>query len=90
VTTAQSLAGTIGAYPGTGRLMLAGGTNSIARLSEEGAAAANGSAVLVSLDANGDGAAETSVPELAWLALTPPIVFSSLREQPYVAELPVP
>jgi hypothetical protein len=90
VNTPQSLTGIIGAYPSAGRLTLSGGANSTAIMSEEGIAATNGTAVLVSVDANGDGAADAAVPELAWTSLLAPAIFSTLRDQADVTVLPIP
>lgn len=90
VSTPMSFSGTIGAYPNAGRLALSGAANSTARLAEEGAAAANSAAVLVSVDANGDGVADSEVPELAWTQLLQPAFFSPLRAQSQLALLPIP
>jgi hypothetical protein len=90
VSTPQPLTGLIGTYPGAGRLTLTGSAGSTARLSEEGTAAANGATVLVSVDSNGDGAAEAAVPELAWTSLLAPAIFSSLRDQVDITALPIP
>ena len=49
---------------------LDGAANSSARVSEEGAAASNSAAVLVSVDTNGD-VADSEVPELDWTQLLP-------------------
>jgi hypothetical protein len=53
-------------------------------------AASNGAAVLVSVDANGDGVADSEVPELAWTQLMPESTFSSLRSRPQRGVLPIP
>lgn len=90
VSTPLSFSGTIGSYPSAGRLGLNGASNSAARLSEEGAAANNSATVLASVDTNGDGVADTEVPELAWTQLLPPEMFSSLRGRPPQAILPIP
>lgn len=90
VTTPVPFTGTIGTFPDAGRLGLNGAANSTARLSEEGAAAANGAAVLASVDTDGDGVADSVVPELAWTQLSRPAVFSSLRGRPHPDFLPVP
>jgi len=90
VTTPTPLTGLIGAYPGGGRIDLNGGANSSARLSEEGTAAGNGDTVRISVDTNGDGTAEASVPELAWSALLPAEFFMWLRDQAAATVLPLP
>lgn len=90
VTTPLSFTGTIGAFPSAGRLGLNGAANSTARLSEEGAAAVNSAAVLVSVDTNGDGVADSVVPELAWSQLSRAELFSSLRGRPRLELLPIP
>jgi len=90
VSTPLSFTGVIGSNPSAGRLGLAGASNSAARLSEEGAAASNSATVLVSVDTNGDGVADSAVPELAWTQLLPPGMFSSLRGRPPQALLPIP
>ena len=90
VTTPLAFSGTIGSNPGAGRLGLSGASNSAARLSEEGAAASNSATVLVSVDTNGDGVADSEVPELAWTQLLPPLMFSSLRGRPPQGLLPIP
>lgn len=90
VTTPLAFSGTIGSNPGAGRLGLSGASNSGARLSEEGAAASNSATVLVSVDTNGDGVADSEVPELAWSQLLPPGMFSSLRGRPPQGLLPIP
>ena len=90
ITTPLSLTGIIGSYPDLGRLGLSGAANSTVRVSEEGAAARNSSAVLVSVDSNGDGVADSEVPELAWTQLLPASTFSSLRGRSYQGLLPIP
>jgi hypothetical protein len=90
VTTPLSFTGTIGEFPSAGRLGLSGAANSTARLSEEGAAAANIAAVLISVDTNGDGVADSEVPELAWTQLSPLSMFSSIRGRPSLGLLPIP
>jgi len=90
VSTPLSLTGTIGSYPSAGRLGLTGAANSAARLSEEGTAATNSATVLVSVDTNGDGLADSEVPELAWTQLSPAVMFSSLRGRPPQGLLPIP
>jgi hypothetical protein len=90
VTTPIAFSGTIGAFPSGGRLGLNGAANSTARLSEEGPAANNSAAVLVSVDANGDGVADSEVPELAWTQLSQAAMFSSLRGRPRLGPLPIP
>lgn len=90
VSTPLSFTGTIGSYPSAGRLGLNGAANSTARLSEEGAAAINSTAVLVSVDTNGDGVADSEVPELAWTQVLQPEQFSSLRGRPRSGLLPIP
>lgn len=90
VSTPVSFSGTIGSYPSAGRLGLTGAANSTARVSEEGAAAGNSAAVLVSVDANGDGVADSEVPELAWTQLVSASEFSSLRGRPDQGLLPIP
>ncbi len=90
VNTPLSFTGTIGSYPSAGRLGLSGAANSAARLSEEGAAAANNATVLVSVDTNGDGVADSEVPELAWTQLLQPEMFSALRGRPGLGILPIP
>jgi len=90
VSTPLSLTGSIGSYPNVGRLGLNGAANSTARVSEEGAAASNSAAVLVSVDSNGDGVADSEVPELAWSQLLPASTFSSLRGRSYQGLLPIP
>jgi len=90
VTTPLSFTGTIGAFPNAGRLGLSGAANSTARVSEEGAAAANSAAVLVSVDTNGDGVADSEVPEFAWTQLSQPGMFSSLRGRLKLGFLPIP
>jgi hypothetical protein len=89
VATPLSFTGSIGSYPIAGRLGLIGGANSMARVSEEGAAASNSAAVLVSVDTNGDGVAESEVPQLDWTQLLPAATFSSLRARPNQGLLPV-
>lgn len=90
VSTPLSFTGTIGSFPSAGRLGLSGAANSTARLSEEGPAAINSTAVLVSVDANGDGVADSEVPELAWTQLLQPEMFSSLRGRVRLMLLPIP
>ncbi len=89
VSTPLSFTGTIGSYPGAGRLGLNGAANSTARVSEEGAAASNSAAVLVSVDTNGDGVADSEVPELDWTQLLPQATFSSLRGRSQAGLLPI-
>ncbi len=89
VSTPLSFTGTIGSYPSAGRLGLNGAANSTARVSEEGAAASNSAAVLVSVDTNGDGAADSEVPELDWSRLLPQATFSSLRGRSQAGLLPI-
>jgi hypothetical protein len=90
VATPLSLTGTIGAFPSAGRFDLIGTANSSARLAEEGAAANNAATVLISVDANGDGTADSAIPELPWTALLPLAIFGSLRDQVDAAVLPIP
>jgi hypothetical protein len=90
MTTPVSLTGTIGAFPSAGRIMLAGSANSSAQISEEGVAANNGATVLVSVDANGDGTADSAVPEFEWSTLLSLQVFASLRNHADPAVLPIP
>ena len=45
----------------------------------------NGSAVLVSVDSNGDNIADATVPELAWSSIVPQQVFSAFPAQVVVA-----
>jgi hypothetical protein len=90
VATPMSFTGTIGSYPIAGRLGLSGAANSTARVSEEGAAASNSAAVLVSVDANGDGVAESEIPQLDWTQLLPAATFNSLRARPSQGLLPIP
>lgn len=90
VTTPVAFTGNIGSFPSAGRLGLTGAANSAARLSEEGAAASNSATVLVSVDTNGDGVADSEVPELAWTQLLQPAVFSPLRGRPHLEILPLP
>jgi hypothetical protein len=90
VTTPLSFSGTLGAFPNAGQLGLRGAANSTARLSEEGAAAVNNAAVLVSVDTNGDGAADSEVAELDWMQISRPEMFSSLRGRHRPGLLPVP
>ena len=90
ISTPLSLTGTIGSYPTLGRMGLNGAANSTARVSEEGAAASNSAAVLVSVDSNGDGVADSEVPELAWAQLLPASTFDSLRGRSYQGLLPIP
>ena len=89
VSTPLSFTGTIGSYPSAGRLGLNGAANSTARVSEEGAAASNSTAVLVSVDTNGDGVADSEVPELDWTQLLPRATFSSLRGRSQAGLLPI-
>jgi len=89
ISTPLSLTGTIGSYPSAGRLGLNGAANSTARVSEEGAAASNSAAVLVSVDTNGDGVADSEVPELDWTQLLPQATFSSLRDRSPPVLLPI-
>jgi hypothetical protein len=89
VATPQSFTGTIGSFPDAGRLGLNGAANSTARVSEEGAAAGNRTAVLASVDTNGDGVADSEAPELAWTQLLPAETFSSLRDRPQSRLLPI-
>jgi len=89
VSTPLSFTGTIGSYPSAGRLGLNGAANSTARVSEEGAAASNSAAVLVSVDTNGDGVADSEVPELDWTQLLPQATFSSLRGRSQAGLLPI-
>jgi hypothetical protein len=90
ISTPLSFTGTIGSYPNSGRLGLSGAANSTARVSEEGTAASISAAVLVSVDSNGDGVAESEVPELSWSQLVPASTFSSLRGRAYQGLLPIP
>jgi hypothetical protein len=68
---------------------LNGAANSTARVSEEGVAASNSAAVLVSVDSNGDGVADSEVPELDWTQLLPQATFSSLRDRSQPVLLPI-
>jgi hypothetical protein len=87
---AAAFTGVLGEYPSAGRLTLTGNANSTARLSEEGAAAADSNAVLVSVDANGDGVADASNTALAWSAVVPVQIFSPfpLNPVPILSTLP--
>ena len=89
VSTPQSFTGIIGSYPSAGRMALVGAADSTARASEEGAAAGNSAAVLVSVDANGDGVADSEVLELDWTQLVPGEIFRSFRERPVKGVLPI-
>ena len=60
------------------------------RLAEEGAAVTNGAAVLISVDSNGDGAADAQVPQFSWDELVPRSIFDSLRDQSAAIALPIP
>jgi hypothetical protein len=90
IATPQTLTGVVGNYPTAGRLTLNGGASSAVRLSEEGAASADPGTVLAAVDANGDGAFEATIAQLAWSALLPAQIFGSLRDQAQPAVLPLP
>ncbi len=80
-STPVTFSGAIGEFPTLGRLALVGGASSTAKLAKEGAGAVNPGTVLVSVDANGDGAAEAEVPDLAWESIVPKPFFNSFRDQ---------
>ena len=88
--TSAPFTGTIGQYPGAGRLVVIGGSNSTARLSEEGAAANNADAVLLAVDANGDGTAETSANEFAWTGIFPRQIFDAFIKRVVITQPAMP
>ena len=78
--TAVVFAGVINSYPTSGRMLLRGGSGSIARVAEEGAAASNSATLDASVDGNGDGTPEFSNGSLAWDDVSSPVLFSPYRE----------
>ena len=80
-STFTPFTGTIGQFPTRGRLLAAGRENSTARLSEEGAAANNDSAVFVAVDSNGDSVTDASVSEFAWGDIAPRQLFDAFNNQ---------
>ena len=82
--------GVVGEYPGMGKMTLAGGANSSARLSEEGIAAADNATVFIAVDSNGDGIVDASDAQIPWINVVPQRLFSSFTEQPGVVGVPIP
>lgn len=77
--TTEAFTGFIGEFPSAGRLVVTGGNNTKARLSEEGSALTNPDTVLAAVDSNGDGMDDTVEPELQWSSVLPLILFESFR-----------
>jgi len=88
-STPAAFSGVIGEYPSAGRLQVMGNANSGARLAEEGAAAGNVATVLVDLDSNGDGVADTSDAQLAWSNVVAAQLFAAYPDQVAIA-VPMP
>ena len=83
--TTEAFTGFIGEFPSAGRLVVTGGGNTKARLSEEGSALTNPDTVLAAVDSNGDGMDDTVEPELQWASVLPLILFESFRGSIVVA-----
>jgi hypothetical protein len=79
-TTPVALTGVIGEYPSAGNVSITGNANSVVRLAEEGAAAADPATVQVTVDANGDGALDAS-NSLAWSSVVPSQLFDAFVGQ---------
>lgn len=88
-STPLAFSGVLGEYPSAGRLLVLGGSNTSARLAEEGAAAGDAATVLLDLDTNGDGVAEASTAQLAWTGIVPVQLFAAYPGQVAVA-VPMP
>jgi hypothetical protein len=73
--TTTPFTGAIGAYPTSGRVVVLGGSNTTARLSEEGAAANDADTVLLAVDETGDGNADASLIDFAWMGIVPRQMF---------------
>jgi hypothetical protein len=88
-TTPVPFTGVIGEFPSAGQLSVTGNANSSARLSEEGAAANDNTAVLVAVDTNGDGVAEASDELLPWNTLVAQQFFAAFADQVGIS-VPIP
>ena len=88
-STPTAFTGVIGEYPSSGRLSVSGNANSGARLSEEGAAAADPAIVFAAVDTNGDGTIDASEPQLAWSSVVPVQLFAPFADQMRIA-VPLP
>lgn len=88
-STPTPFSGVIGEYPSAGRLQVLGNSNSGARLAEEGVAAGNVATVMVDLDSNGDGTADASDPQLAWVEVIPVQLFAAYPDQVAIS-IPMP
>lgn len=88
-STPAAFAGVIGEYPSAGRLAVSGNAGSGARLSEEGAAAADVATVFAGVDTNGDGVIDASESQLAWSGIVPVQLFADFADQMQIA-VPMP
>ena len=88
-TTPLAFSGVIGEYPSSGNLSVTGGANSSARLAEEGAAASDPAAVLLSVDSNGDGVADDSRPQYGWSSIVPVQLFADFADS-FAIAVPLP
>jgi hypothetical protein len=87
-TTPLPFSGVIGEYPSSGHVLISG-ANSSARLAEEGTAAADLATVLLAVDSDGDGAADDSMPQVAWASILPVQMFADFS-QPSANTVPLP
>ena len=87
-TTPVAFTGVIGEYPSAGTVSITGNASSVARLAEEGSAAADPATVLVTVDANGDGTPDAS-HSLAWSSVVPSALFDAFVNQPGIG-IPIP